>query len=856
LSDDISHLRDLCIKKEEKRIQEYLDGKSDEYLLELFANIIDSSPFLYELAITIIVDKLYSDDDRFVRILCKLIENTGSDWAFEEIALRRREKTLAIAKRMIDLGTRPGLCSGIIISPLLGQGILDKETTFRLESDNPILQLHSLVGIRNLLIKGSKKATKPFILKLREVAKNIDPGNTDVLIQCLVRASCVDKDAVLSVLEREIEQRGYIAAATYIRSTQYQKDFSVSLLKKALQIIEAESPEDTLIDDSLVRIYEEDQSYVVERLRERLREGSRIKLVGDMLGYKIMEVGSSSVIKMLEEEIDNKNPIMVHIGESILEDFFPSDKEWLEWCKKWKDDKKKETVVLRALARILTGLINYEPSTVRDDAIILVKEFALRDRLDYDEVTKAVNLGKDSHEGTEHKEATIKALQVIEQILHPPVQIDARVLERNIKNYPYLSKAIDANWLIESAKSKSPHFLAYVYDEELDYDKMKELAKEFELEKDEKKRQLIAWRYDSLARAVRTQWYWEHVFRTLDEYSLKMPLSKLHNSDIAESILAEAEVLARLVPHFRVELEPDIEVFRPKKLDAKIEFNGQQALIEVAVVKERIELEVAHGGISLPGGKAKSVLLTKFKEQLKEGKVDPKTPVIIVLQRALIDSYEVENAIYGQLQFHWKTRTDKKQIVEEGVTRSQNSFYEEDNSDIVTIIASYKRDLARKDPLVGRLYRPPPQIVPRNPLSREFRLKLRNALFGESEDSSWQSLLKIEGIDEDLAKKLHANGIEDLEILAVATDKELQVEGFDAIQLQKFQKEAIRIIRALLTGSIRFLKGIDETVFDLLAKKGIYLITQIIKLTEIPEDISPSTWTTMIDDAKRITSSE
>ncbi|MFQ6073221.1 MAG: hypothetical protein ACE5KT_11065, partial [Methanosarcinales archaeon] len=173
---------------------------------------------------------------------------------------------------------------------------------------------------------------------------------------------------------------------------------------------------------------------------------------------------------------------------------------------------------------------------------------------------------------------------------------------------------------------------------------------------------------------------------------------------------------------------------------------------------------------------------------------------------------------------------------------------------IVTAIAAYKRDYARKDPLVGRLYRPPYQMVSRNPLSREFRLRLRNALFGESEDSSWQSLLKIEGIDEDMAKKLYANGIEDLGTLAIATDEELQIEGLDVQQLKEFWEEAKRIISALATGSIRFLKGIDQTTYDSLTKKGIYLITQIMKLTEIPEGMSSSTWSVMIEDAKRITS--
>lgn len=836
-----------------------LDHKSNEYILELFEQIIDNNPFLYEPAIGIIISKIYSEEDRFVRLLCKLIENTSSDLAFDkiiepikEIALRQQEKTLAIANKMINIGIRPGICSGIIISPLLGRDIVDKEMILNLKSNDPVLQRYSLVAICNSFLKRDEKIFKLFIPNLLKVAENVNLDNTDILIQCLIRVYLINKDSVLPILEREIEQRGYVAAATYLRTTRYEKELPISLLKKALHIIEVETPESEMIDDALGRIYEEDQSFVVERLRERLREGG-IRLAGTMLEYNIKRVGPSPVIQMLEEEIDNGNLTMINVGESILKNFVLSKQEWLEWCKKWKDDKKKEIIVLRSLAEILTDLMSYQPSPVRDDAITLVKEFTKKKGLDYDKETKGINFGKDSNEGRECKEATIKALHIINQILNPTIQIDTEVLKRNLKNYPYLSKAIGADWLVGSSKSKSPHLLAYIYGEERDYDRMEELAKEFESEKDEKKRLLIAWQYEFLAHALPVCSYWEQVFKTLDEYKLKIPESKLRSPDNADSVLTEAEVLARLAPNFKVELEPDIEELRPKKLDARIEFNGVKALIEVAVVNEKIELDVAHGGISLPGGKVKNVLLNKLKGQLKKGEVDPKVPVILVLYlHNVLDGYEVENAIYGQLQFHWKTRTDKHQVVEEGPTRASNSFYEVKNSDIVTAIAAYKRDYTKNDPLIGRLYRPPYHINPRNPLGREFRLKLRNALFGNSENSLWQTLMKIEGINEELAKKLHFNGIEDIDVLASVKGDELIVDGFTNDQLLEFQKEAIRVVYALQTDSIRFLKGIDQNTYDTLTKKEIHLITQLTKLTEIPEGIDSSIWSVIIDDAKRI----
>jgi len=438
---------------------------------------------------------------------------------------------------------------------------------------------------------------------------------------------------------------------------------------------------------------------------------------------------------MLEEEIDNVNPKMIRIGGAILKNFFVSGQERVKWCKKWKDDKRKEIVVLQLLHEILTDLINYQPSPVRDDAVTLVKEFAEKRGLDYNAETKGINFRKDSHGGTEYKETTIKALHVINRILSPPKKIDAAVLKKNLKNYPYLSKAIGTEWLVRSSKSKFPHLLAYIYCEEPDHNGMKKLAKKLKSEKDDKKIQGIAWQYDLLAHTARNQSYWEQVFKTLDDCNLKISLSKLRDPSNAESILAEAEVLARLAPYFKVEPEPDIEELRPKKLDAKIEFNGQQALIEVAVVAEKIELEVAHGGISIPGEKVKNVLLDKFEKQLKAGKVNPKIPVVIILCLKNLDDYEVKNAVYGELKLQLTTRKDTQQIVEKCVIRDNNSFYAKKNSDIVTAIAAYNGNYTGKNLLVGKLYGPPCQIVPRNPLSREFRKKLRNALFGDSENS-------------------------------------------------------------------------------------------------------------------------
>jgi len=852
---DVNLLRNLCLNKDKEKIQEFLEKKSKEELLNLFEHLIDNNPFLYGLAIRDIIGRLYSDDNRFVKLLSKLIEKTHFV-PDEGVILEKPSLTISISEKIMDIGIRPGFCSGILVSPLMGKGIIDEKIMQGLASNNVVKQVYSLTALHAFFFKKDEETAQPFVSRLLETASDINPDNTDLLIRCLVRILQYNKKDVLPVLETEIEQRGYTAASAFIQSVLYQKVNSVALLKKAINIIEAENPDSETIDEALGMIYEHDSEYVVERLRATLRHGEKYPIARDRLVWCIQSKGVLPVIKMLEEEIDGENPVMRQIGESILEDFFDSSREWLDWCKKWKDDERKENVVLKSVAKILTKLITYEPNDLRDGAISLIKEFAEKKGLDYDEETKSVvDLGKDTHEGAEHKEATIKALYMARKMIYPLKQIDIGVLERNLKNYPYLSKAVGAGWLVRNAKSDNPHLFAYLYDEEPDYARMNELIKQFNAEKDERKRSWIALQYQSYSHVEQVQSYWEHVFKTLDEHGLKIRKSKLRDPDNADSILAEAEVIARLAPYFNVEIEPTVEGLDLKKLDARIEFNGQEALVEIAVVKERIEADVAQGGISIPGGKAKRVLLDKFKGQLKGGKIDLDTPVVIILcMHRIADFHEVENAIYGQFEIRYKTRTDTHQIVEEGYTRADNSFYEEENAGIISTIGAYKRDYTKKDPLVGRLYMPPLSTNVKNPLSREFRLKLRNALFGTSENSSWQTLMKIEGVNEGIAKKLHSNGIEDIGTLISAEREDLSVEGFTPEQLFTFQREARRIAMALQTGSIRYLKGIDQNTYDILTKKGVYLITQLTKLTEIPEDIDSSIWSVIIDDARRIIS--
>jgi hypothetical protein len=825
---------------ESNLINQQLDNVSKEDLLDLTNEFLENPP-QFKQAIVSALHRLFDDVPEFAELLNKSFERTYFDLAQETLyqplregAIKKQNQALSIVKRMVHMGEQPGISAGILLSWIVQE--MNKAEKFMIEglsSRDSDTQRCSLVAF-SLVIRSTEIHEKDRYFEiLKDIAPNVLQENITHLIICLQYAYEELPDEFESILEKEITCRGSEAAKEYIRFVHYKPRISVSILQKAVKILEHRAQESYTIYMGLAKIYEYNPDFVVERLQKRLID-KQIRLTGNLWGdgyllHKINEIGSEPVLRMIESQIDNGNSVLLNIGESILKDFFPhfeDNVDWVAWCEKWKDDPKKEEVLLKSLGIILSKLINYKSSEVRDRAVSIVKDFAVRKGIDYEvETNEQLNLG----EGKESKENTIKALYVIERILNPPVPIDIETLSENLKRAPCLSKAIDAGWLInKGASSHNPHPLAQIFHDKIPNE-------------------------DGLSKY---QLYWENIFKILEQHNIKIGKRKLHDIKNGWSYLAEAEVLSRLAPHFdKIVTEPCIPELNPKRLEALIEHNGEQALIEVRAVHEKWEESLSHGVISvIPGSKIKNVLRNKFEWQLKKGKVNPGIPILIILClegfMGFMEMADVRNAVYGALQFSYKMRDDTHEIIEEGTTREENAFYDIEGTEIVTAIGAYRRGYDKNDPLVGKLYHP--HKLPTNKMSQKFKLMLRNALFGDSEISDWKSLMQVPGISGQIARLLYANGIEDLGVLASIQENEYDIDGISQENLLRLQKEAIRVISAISTGSVRFLKGINQTTFDILQNKGIYLISKILELEAPPEGISHEVWSSLKEDARRI----
>ena len=98
-------LKDLRFKPK-REVDEYLEKKSDKKLLRIFEYIIKNDPFSYESTIEFVVNKLYSSNETFIKLLCSLIEKTAFDLAFgkiinpiKKVVSNNPEKTVEIVKK-------------------------------------------------------------------------------------------------------------------------------------------------------------------------------------------------------------------------------------------------------------------------------------------------------------------------------------------------------------------------------------------------------------------------------------------------------------------------------------------------------------------------------------------------------------------------------------------------------------------------------------------------------------------------------------------------------------------------------------------------------------------------------------
>lgn len=816
-------------------VDQRLNKFSKEELFNLAKSLL-KKPFEFKTTLTYVLCILFEDSQEFAELLNTFLEMTFSEKPLSKDIVNQKIIMFSLVKKIVHIGKNPGRSAGIILSWIVQEMEDAKEfMILGLNSDDICLQKCSLIALNSTMYED--KIEYDFGI-LKKVSQNIGQENTSLLMVSLQYA--YEKDnSYEEILEYEIIRRDIIGAKDYVIISHNRKNVSIKSLKKAIDILEQDDVNNEIVEMGLTKIYVHDQNFVVEKIRKKLQNILFLSSRHSYLIEKINEIGPDPIFEMLETEIDKGK-----IDEYVLEIFFPNcdiDTHWVTWCEKWKNDNRKELIILKSLGIILSKLINNPAkSIIRDRSITLIKSFASNKNINYQAQTNGITFDENKE-----KDDTLRALYIVDKILRPHIQFDIKILNENLKNMPYSSKYINMKSFIKKDQHGNNHPLLHIFAAK----SPERLISEMEKEKDENKKSDLAFEYKISLECKKIQSYWENVFKILSQYNININKKDFSDVNNIWSALVEAEIFSRFAPYI-TEIEPEIKEFGDKRLDLLIEYDNEFAILEICTIHDKYEESLSKDVIiSTPGKKIKNVLLNKFKIQLKEGKYDPKIPVLIIacLEEGLRIS-DINDAIYGRLQI--STFKNNNQIIGQGMVHGDDGFYDLNGTELITAIGAYKRDYEKKDSLIGKLYYP--YKSPKNKMSQKFRLKLRDTLFGTSEISDWKSLMDIPDIDEEISRLLYKNGIEDLRVLSNITENEFVIEKIPWERLQQLKTEAIRIMKAKSTDSIIYLKGIDRETINILQRNDIYLISEFLKRKAIPEGIPFNIWSSLKEDAEII----
>lgn len=695
------HRSDRSIFEIEKELEHF--NKNELYS---YANKLLEKPNEINEILLILLRKLFEDKKEFVDLFCKFLEEAYeyylSGSKIETIIAEVTEKTdisFNFVKAMVNMGDEKGISSGILLSMIYDK--MEEADIFLIQgfkSENENYQRCSLVSLLNIIHSDAPNNEK-YLDILKNAAPNISYENEDRLIFCLQQAFNKKPEMFRQLLESEIERRGVSAARSYICIERTSSENSISVLKKAIEILESKSCYEMYVDWGLSEVYQSDPSFVVKRIKDRLHEKNRFKLMDDDLKMEINEVGNDPIIELIESGID----VGKQMSTNILADVFLSKEDWISWCEKWKEDSRKETIILKSLGVVLTELISYKHNDLRDRAIGLVKWFAENKSLDYEKETKGINYGSNKN-----RENTMKALDIIDKILNPLVNVDINKLKQNLKSAKYLCNTIGHDKIIRKA--------------ELNQGNPGIIIKSFGT-------------FNPIY-----QCYLESLFRDINHYHIEYPnpIRKLKedllNPDKDYSTISEIEVASRLAPNFKITTEYKIPNTR-SNLDMLIEDveSGEKALIEIATIRydyrshmypERAAECRLVGGKGSKGDSISNSLDKKLKKQLKDlisavknGKKPLDFPLIILFN---VESPFAIDTLFNQGEIESCLYYKKSNGVSIG-------FFQTDNIEFISKIGIYNLKFDEKYEIFGRLYEP--LKTPQHKMSSEFEKKLKDSLF-------------------------------------------------------------------------------------------------------------------------------
>lgn len=380
--------------------------------------------------------------------------------------------------------------------------------------------------------------------------------------------------------------------------------------------------------------------------------------------YCLKEIGKSHLdrcIKEVETWIEEKNDRLEFFIPKILQELSSTDyRQLIESVKTWSSRNEIFwKTSLETIRAVLTEIFPPEASQeyLIDSCFSTLKAMAKEKNID---VKKAIRGESDKF---------FQCFRLIEELELERQELDYKKIFDNLKQYEMIRSFLGEKWFqkMEKEKNKTNPLLISLSSEPPNEERSSAFLE-----------------------------YLENLISIVSQNNKSRELkSVLRNEDQFWETISELEVISSFMKNYHVEIAPK---FNGKKLDAKVEINARNLLIEVINPNMFKPLRYLSGKALSVKNIARDKIFDEFKHHLKEIEMQEDVPIVIVIDigRSLIDYDSVEDYLMGTAQLTMLLDKEKGKVIKTFPSRAEDSAHQlEAGTDILSAVVCYKRYLGK-----------------------------------------------------------------------------------------------------------------------------------------------------------------
>lgn len=441
--------------------------------------------------------------------------------------------------------------------------------------------------------------------------------------------------------------------------------------------------------------------------------------------YTIKRIGEENQDRCIKEvktwiQEDNKR-LKFFVPEILVTFSFEDYQKLIGYLEIWideSDDLRK--ISLKSIRKILTKSYSTPKFSeeIVDRCFLILEKIAKQKGIDIERSLKG------------EPDKFYQCFRLLEEIEIKRPKLDYKLVEKNLQEYPTIKEFLGEKWFKEKiGKKNNTHYLLFCLSSELDDNKIDEKTKLLKQEKDELRRYFIASGIKEMLRPIAFLQYLEGMLKAITRKSSKLKdlRNGLKNEDQFWETISEIEVISAFIEHYKTEIAPSLE---KKKLDVKVDFNGERILIEVIYPRMFKPAQYLTGkALGIPN-RARSLIYEEFKKHVKDIETND-IPVVITINtgRSMIGYDFVEDYLMGTLQLTFFVNKENGKVVGSKPTRASDAMNKLDKeTNLLSAVVCFRTRFGND----GRFHKEGKIITnpaAKNPLSKEVISEIERLLF-------------------------------------------------------------------------------------------------------------------------------